>query len=76
MATLTIRNLPEKTRRALKARAAHNNRSMEAEVRDILEAAVGREPDFVGAWLAAADELRGDDFEVPARSLAREVDLS
>jgi plasmid stability protein len=49
---------------------------MEAEVRDILETAVGREPDFVGAWLAAANELRGDDFEVPARSSAREVDLS
>ncbi len=40
MTTLTVRNLPEETRRALKVRAARNGRSTEAEVRDILEQAV------------------------------------
>ncbi|NJM30040.1 MAG: Arc family DNA-binding protein [Rhizobiales bacterium] len=37
MTTLTIRNLPESTRRALKARAKRNARSTEAEVRAIIE---------------------------------------
>lgn len=75
MATLTIRNLSEATRRALKARAARHNHSMEAEVRSILDAAVGPESDFVTAWLDAAEGLRGD-FEAPPRSYARDVDLS
>lgn len=40
MATLTIRNLSDEVHRALKARAIQNGRSMEAEMRAILEAAV------------------------------------
>lgn len=40
MAAVTIRNLPEETHRALKVRAAQHNRSTEAEMRAILEAAV------------------------------------
>lgn len=40
MAAVTIRNLSEETHRALKVRAAQNNRSTEAEMRAILEAAV------------------------------------
>ena len=40
MAMLTVRNLPAKVRRALRARAAHHGRSIEAEVRAILENAV------------------------------------
>ena len=40
MPAVTIRNLSEETHRALKVRAAHHNRNMEAEVRAILEAAV------------------------------------
>ena len=40
MAAVTIRNLPEETHRALKIRAAQHNRSTEAEMRAILEAAV------------------------------------
>ena len=75
MATLTIRNLPGTTRRALKERAAAHNRSMEAEVRDILAEAVGNPHNFVADWIAAADSLRGE-FETPPRSIAREIDLS
>ena len=37
MATLTIRNLPDQVRDALRVRAAKNGRSMEAEVRALLE---------------------------------------
>jgi plasmid stability protein len=40
MAAVTIRNLPEETHRALKLQAARHNRSAEAEMRAILEAAV------------------------------------
>jgi antitoxin FitA len=40
MAAVTIRNLSEEAHRALKVRAARHNRSAEAEMRAILEAAV------------------------------------
>ncbi|WP_349367951.1 plasmid stabilization protein [Salinarimonas sp.] len=40
MAAVTIHDLPEKTHRALTRRAAENNRSTEAEIRAIREAAV------------------------------------
>jgi plasmid stability protein len=39
MAAVTIRNLSDEAHRALKARAAKNNRSTEAEMRAILESA-------------------------------------
>jgi plasmid stability protein len=40
MAAVTIRNLSDEAHRALKVRAARHNRSTEAEMRAILEAAV------------------------------------
>jgi plasmid stability protein len=40
MPAITVRNLSQETHRALKVRAARHGRSTEAEVRDILEAAV------------------------------------
>ncbi len=40
MAVLTVRNVPEEVHRALRMRAAQHGRSTEAEVRDILKAAV------------------------------------
>ncbi len=40
MAALNVRNLSEETHRALRVRAAQNGRSMEAEVRAILDEAV------------------------------------
>jgi plasmid stability protein len=40
MPAVTIRNLSDETHRALKVRAAQHNRSTEAEMRAILEAAV------------------------------------
>ena len=40
MAAVTIRSLSDEAHRALKIRAAQNNRSAEAEMRAILEAAV------------------------------------
>lgn len=43
MAMLTVRNLPDAVHRALRARAAQHGRSMEAEVRAILESAMAPE---------------------------------
>lgn len=40
MSSVTVRNLPEETHRALKLRAAQHGRSTEAEIRHILESAV------------------------------------
>ena len=40
MATLTVRQLDEKTKARLRVRAAHHGRSMEEEAREILRAAV------------------------------------
>ena len=43
MPAVSIRNLSPETHRALKARAVQHNRSTEAEMRSILDAAVRRE---------------------------------
>lgn len=66
MPAVTIRNLPEATHRALKTRAARNGRSTEAEIRDILEAAV-QPADRVrlGSELAAIGrEFGGVDLDI------------
>ena len=52
MSSVTVRNLPEATHRALKHRAALHGRSTEAEIRHILEAAV-RPGTGLGSTLAA-----------------------
>lgn len=73
MATLTIRNVPEETKRALKARAAAHDRSMEAEVRDILATAVATPVNFGQAWLAVAERIRamgGVELDIPEREAA------
>ncbi|BCB71053.1 hypothetical protein HMEPL2_14040 [Vreelandella aquamarina] len=43
MAMLTVRNLPDEVHRALRVRAALHGHSMEAEAREILEAALAPE---------------------------------
>ena len=73
MAAVTIRNLSEEAHRALKLRAAQHNRSTEAEMRAILEAAVrpkGRL--LLGTALSAASRemgLSNADIEVLEQSL-------
>lgn len=57
MAAVTIRNLSEAAHRALKVRAAQHNRSAEAEMRAILEAAV-RPADRLRLGTALADMSR------------------
>jgi plasmid stability protein len=66
MATLTVRSLPNEVYSSLKALAASNERSMEAEARDIVEAGVRRRQRWIGAKAA---DLSGpaelSDIEVP-----------
>jgi plasmid stability protein len=66
MSSITVRNLPEETHRALRVRAAMAGRSTEAEVRSILES-VAR-PDRrvkLGSLLAEIGQMAGGfDLEV------------
>ncbi|WP_123103507.1 FitA-like ribbon-helix-helix domain-containing protein [Acidithiobacillus sulfuriphilus] len=82
MAMLTIRNLPEEVRRALRMRAAQHGRSTEAEVRSILEEAVkpqgrvklgsllteiGRRADLTDEDLAVFERMRDKTPVEPVR---------
>jgi plasmid stability protein len=62
MAALTIRNVPDEVRDKLRARAEKNGRSMEAEVRAILEAAARAEQakTSVAAVQEWIDRIYGD----------------
>jgi len=68
MAMLTVRNLPDDVHRALRVRAALHGHSTEAEVREILAAAVKPETRIrVGDALAALGRtigLTNEDFEI------------
>lgn len=78
MAVLTVRNLPEETHRALKLRAAGHGRSMEAEVRAILEDAARPKAGLgIGSELAAfADKFGGIELDIPPRTeMPREIDF-
>ena len=60
MSSITVRNIPDETHRALRVRAATAGRSTEAEVRAILESTV-RPPDRVklGTLLAEIGQQAG-----------------
>ena len=66
MASVTVRNLPDETHRALRVRAAMHGLSTEAEIRVILENAV--RPDGrikLGSLLAEIGrEIGGVDLEI------------
>ena len=78
MGTLTIRQLDERTHARLRGRAAKHGRSVEAEVRAILDATVDLpEENFLLALHAAMSEVGGVDLPlVPRTDLPRPVDLS
>ena len=67
MAMLTVRNLPDEVHRALRVQAAQHGRSTEAEVREILAAAVKPESRvLLGDALAALGResgLTNEDFD-------------
>ena len=74
MATLTIRNVPTKVVRALKAQAERNRRSMEQEVRDIIEAQVGDRASAIAqierAWRSQKRSPKADEIEAWVDQLA------
>lgn len=68
MGTLTIRQLDERTHARLRGRAAAHGRSVEAEVRAILDAAVNLpEQNFLLALHESLAEVGGVDLELPER---------
>jgi plasmid stability protein len=76
MASITIRRLPENTKRRLRIRAARNGRSMEQEARELLEAALAKtEPksedlgEIIHRRFAA---LGGVDLKIPPRGPIRD----
>ncbi len=78
MATLTIRQLNERTHARLRRRAAEHGRSVEAEVRAILDAAVDLpEHNFLLSLRASLPEGGGADLDVSSRTdPPRPVDLT
>jgi len=66
MSSITIRNLPEETHRALRVRAALAGRSTEAEVRAILESIARPESRIkLGSLLAEIGQQAGEgDLEI------------
>ena len=74
MATITIRQLDEKTKTKLRVRAAHHGRSMEEEAREILRAALTTSP--AQGNLAASIQRRfasfgGIEIDLPRRDAIR-----
>ena len=78
MSTLTIRQLDERTHARLRGRAAEHGRSVEAEVRAILDAAVNvPERNFLLSLRDVVADVGGLDLELPPRTdQPRPVDVS
>ena len=80
MAAVSIRNLDDGVKERLRIRAAGHGRSMESEVRAILEDAVRDPIQSAGLMQTLLDrfsEIGGVELEVPARSTPpRAADLS
>jgi plasmid stability protein len=76
MASITIRNLDEKTKSRLRVRAAHHDRSMEEEARNILRLALAEgEPAAGNLAEAIARRFRGleaSGLQIPPRQPMRE----
>jgi antitoxin FitA len=71
MASITIRKLPENTKRQLRIRAARNGRSMEQEARELLEAGLAHadyEPEDLGEAIRRRfAPLGGVNLKIPPR---------
>lgn len=79
MGSLTVRKLDDRVKGQLRVRAAHNGRSLEEEVRQILTAATNEptggpdpQPDNLADAVARIfHPLGGVDLELPPRTLNR-----
>ena len=75
MASMTIRNISDDVHRALRARAKRHGRSAEAEVRQILEAAMqpAGGPRFGDELAALGQAVGGVEIETPRSKKAMRV---
>ena len=64
MSSVTVRNLPDATHRALKLRAAQHGRSTEAEIRVILEGAVAPKVGLGSALAEIGRSLGGIELDL------------
>lgn len=65
MSSVTVRNIPEATHRAIKLRATQHGRSTEAEIRAILESAVRPSRGIGSALVAIGQNLGGITLDLP-----------
>jgi len=76
VASLSIRNLDESTKKRLRVRAAENGRSMEGEARTILTAAVDATPapeeNLYDAIRRIVEPVGGVELELPPREPMRD----
>ncbi|MFG1359843.1 FitA-like ribbon-helix-helix domain-containing protein [Xanthobacter pseudotagetidis] len=76
MASITIRNLDDETKRRLKQQAARHNRSMEEEARQLLRSALELQPRRSGGLANAirriVDPIGGVELALPVRLETRE----
>lgn len=75
MASITIRNLDDRTKSRLRLRAAHHSRSMEDEARTILRNALAEETpialDLASAIRARFRAVGGVELDIPSREPMR-----
>ena len=70
MASITIRQMEETTKRKLRLRAARHGRSMEQEAREILKSALSQpeeQPDLAEAIRRRFAKYGGVDLKIPPR---------
>ena len=76
MGSITIRNLDDGIKQRLRLRAAHRNRSMAEEAREILCCALAADTRLEGSWVDRIREivepLGGVELELPPRGPVRE----
>lgn len=82
MASITIRKLPDETKRKLRIQAAEHDRSMEEEAREILRIELSKPPqrkerrktgaDLVKAIREIFEPLGGVELEIPPRGPIRD----
>jgi len=77
MAVLTVRNLPDQTKEALRVKAAKSGVSLEKYVRRVLQKASNEEISEVPQIMETAAEYfgekNGEELELPARSSNRQA---
>ena len=68
MATIVVRNLDENVKQLRRVRAAKHGRSMEAEVRSILEETLRERDNFAVAIMETFQKFGGVELDIPPRT--------